>query len=78
MIKWVKNITIIASTALILSACSSSDDENQAAELPIFEATYQPKIAWTQSVGNGIGDYYSQLQPAVDEKAVYVAARNGQ
>ncbi|TEW51312.1 outer membrane protein assembly factor BamB [Psychromonas algicola] len=77
MIKWVKNITIIASTALMLSACSSSDEENQAAVLPIFEATYQPKIAWTQSVGNGIGDYYSQLQPAVDEKAVYVAARNG-
>ena len=77
MIKWVKDITIIATTVMILSACSSSSDENQAAQLPVFEATYHPHIAWTKSVGNGIGDYFSQLRPAVDEKSVYVAARNG-
>ena len=77
MIKWVKDITIIATAAMMLSACSSSSDENQAAQLPVFEASYHPHVAWTQSVGNGIGDYFSQLRPAVDEKAVYVAARNG-
>lgn len=77
MIRWVKNITVITATALILSACSSVEEENQAFQLPNFDATYKPKIAWTQSVGNGIGSYYSQLQPAIDENAIYVAARNG-
>ena len=77
MIKWVKNITIIAGATLMVSACSSVDSENEMAELPIFEATYQPHIAWTQHVGNGIEHYYSQLQPAVDETAVYSAARDG-
>jgi len=77
MIKWVKNITIIAGATLMVSACSSVDNENEMAELPIFEATYQPHIAWTQDIGDGIEHYYSQLQPAVDEKAVYAAARDG-
>ena len=58
MIKWVKDITIIATAAMMLSACSSSSDENQAAQLPVFEASYHPHVAWTQSVGNGIGDYF--------------------
>ncbi|MGJ8581767.1 MAG: outer membrane protein assembly factor BamB, partial [Psychromonas sp.] len=48
------------------------------AELPVFEATYKPQIAWSTSVGDGVDKYYSQLQPAVDGKAVYVAARDGE
>lgn len=81
MIKWVKNITVIASSALILSGCSvfsSEDDVVTMAELPVFEATYEPQIAWTNSIGDGVDKYYSQLKPAVDEKAVYIAARDGE
>ena len=47
------------------------------AELPVFEATYQPQVAWTTAIGSGVDNYYSQLQPAVDDNAVYVAARDG-
>ena len=81
MIKWVKNITVIASSALILSGCSifsSEEDVVKMAELPEFQATYEPVIAWSTSIGDGVDKYYSQLQPAVDEKAVYVAARDGE
>ncbi|WP_160061042.1 outer membrane protein assembly factor BamB [Psychromonas sp. L1A2] len=81
MIKWVKNITVIASSALILSGCSifsSEEDVVKMAELPEFQATYKPVIAWSTSIGSGVDKYYSQLQPAVDEKAVYVAARDGE
>jgi len=79
MIKWVKKLAVIATTSLLLGACSSNgNDEVEVAPLPVFEATYQPKIAWTTSnVGLGVEDYYSQLQPAVDDNAVYVAARDG-
>ena len=81
MIKWVKNITVIVTSTFILSGCSifsSEEDVVKMAELPEFEATYQPKIDWTASIGNGVDKYFSQLKPAVDDEAVYVAARNGE
>jgi len=81
MIKWVKNVTVIATSAVLLSGCSvfsSDEDVVVMAELPVFEATYKPQIAWSTSIGDGVDKYYSQLQPAVDDDAVYVAARDGE
>ncbi|MEL0629884.1 outer membrane protein assembly factor BamB [Psychromonas aquatilis] len=81
MIKWVKNITVIASSALILSGCSlfsGEEDVVKMAELPEFEATYEPEIDWTASIGDGVDKYFSQLKPAVDNDAVYIAARGGE
>ncbi|TEW54895.1 outer membrane protein assembly factor BamB [Psychromonas sp. RZ22] len=80
MIKWVKKLTIITTTTLVLSGCSlfsGEEDVVKMADLPEFEATYEPQIAWTNSIGDGVGDYYSQLKPAVDSDAVYVAERDG-
>lgn len=81
MIKWLRNITIMATTTLLLSGCSlfsGEEDVVKMAELPEFEATYQPQIAWSENVGDGVSKYYSQLQPAIDDKVIYVAARNGE
>ena len=81
MIKWVKNITIIATSSLILSGCSifnGDEDVVKMAELTVFEATYKPVIAWSRGIGDGVDKYFSQLQPAVDTDAVYVAARDGE
>lgn len=80
MIKWVRNITIITTGTLLLSGCSlfsSEQDVVKMADLPEFEATYVPQVIWTESIGDGVGKYYSQLQPAVDENVIYVAARDG-
>ncbi|KPU83459.1 membrane biogenesis protein, partial [Psychromonas sp. PRT-SC03] len=66
--------------ALLLSGCSafsSEEDVVKMAELPVFEVTYQPKIAWENSVGSGVDKYYSQLQPVADENTVFVASREG-
>ena len=81
MIKWVKKLTVITTTTLVLSGCSifsSEDDVVKMAELPEFEATYEPSIAWTSSISDGVDKYYSQLQPAVDSNVVYIAARDGE
>lgn len=77
MIKWVKNITLITATLVLLGGCSSGEDVVQMADLPEIKTTYQPEIAWKVTVGDGVEGYYSQLQPAIDDKAVYVAAREG-
>lgn len=81
MKKCFKRIAIISSVTFLLTGCSlfsGDDDVVKMAELPVFESTYQPHVAWQKSIGDGVDKYYSQLQPAVDEQGVYVASREGQ
>jgi outer membrane protein assembly factor BamB len=81
MKKWLKCIAVISGTAFLLTGCSlfnSEEDVVVMADLPVFEASYQPKIAWQKSVGNGVDKYYSQLQPAVDSETIYAASRKGE
>ncbi|MGB5446444.1 MAG: outer membrane protein assembly factor BamB, partial [Psychromonas sp.] len=80
MKKWLKRIAVISGSAFLLTGCSIFDSETDVvvmAELPVFEASYQPKIAWKKSIGDGIDKYYSQLQPAADSEAIYAASRDG-
>jgi len=80
MKKCFKRIATIASATFLLAGCSlfsGEDDVVVMAELPVFESSYQPKIVWQKNIGNGVDKYYSQLQPATDQQAVYVASREG-
>lgn len=80
MKKWLKCIAVISGTAFLLTGCSlfnSEEDVVVMAGLPVFEASYQPKVTWQKSVGDGVDKYYSQLQPAVDSDAIYAASREG-
>lgn len=80
MKKSLKQLILLATSALLLTGCSlfsSEEDVVTMAELPVFEATYHPQIAWQESIGNGVDKYYSQLQPTADDEAVYVASRDG-
>lgn len=80
MNKSLKQLAVLATSTLILTGCSlfsDGEDVVTMSELPIFEATYEPQIAWQHSVGNGVDKYYSQLQPTADDDAVYVASREG-
>ena len=80
MNKSLKQIITLASSTLLLTGCSlfsGEDDVVIMSELPVFEATYQPQIAWEKSIGNGVDKFYSQLQPTADDETVYVASREG-
>lgn len=81
MKKCFKRIAVICSVTFLLTSCSLFSNDKDAvtmADLPDFEETYEPQIAWKKSIGNGVDKYYSQLQPAADQKAVYAASRDGQ
>lgn len=81
MNRWLKQFAVVASSALLLTGCSlfsSDEDVVVMAELPVFEASYSPKIAWTKSISDGVDKYYSQLKPVADDFAVYVASRDGE
>jgi len=81
MKKWLKCIAVISGTTFLLTGCSLFDSEEDVvvmAELPVFEASYQPQVVWEKSVGDGVDKYYSQLQPAVDSEVIYAASRAGE
>ena len=80
MNKWLQRIAVISSATFFLAGCSvfsSDEDVVKMAELPVFNSSYQPQIAWQENISDGVDKYYSQLQPVADKNAVYAASRDG-
>ncbi|RWR02995.1 membrane biogenesis protein [[Pantoea] beijingensis] len=64
----------------LLSGCSlfsGEEDVVQMAPLPKVENQFTPEKVWSTSVGDGIGDYYSNLHPAWQDSTVFAADRFG-
>ncbi len=79
MKSWCKTIIACGLSLSFLSACSSSDTEEEPiSPLPEIEATIFPEVSWSASVGSGVGDYYSKLRPAVRYGKLYAVDRDGE
>ncbi len=73
--------------ALLLGACSSinwnpatwfGDDEvNPPKELLEITSEVELDRLWSVNVGNGQGDNYTKLTPAIDNNVIYAASENG-
>ena len=64
----------------LLSGCSlfsGEEDGVKMAPLPKVENQFTPETAWSTSVGDGVGDFYSNLHPAWQDGTVYAADRFG-
>ena len=73
----VKSVALV-SAALIAVGCSSSDDEEpKFATLQPINEEVSPRVLWSESVGDGIGEYFSRLSPVVEYGNVYAADRAG-
>ncbi|WP_448548818.1 outer membrane protein assembly factor BamB [Thalassotalea fusca] len=67
--------------ALGISACSSTDEEDEetlVAELTEIQQQFEPKVIWDSSVGDGVEDYFSRLQPTIAYGKLYSASREGE
>lgn len=64
---------------LSLTGCGSNDLEEELDPAPLvdFEAERYFRKVWSNSVGDGQGDLYNSLKPAIDDGMVYAAAANG-
>ena len=79
MKSWCKTLVACSLSIGLLSACSSSDvEEETVSPLPEIEASVFPEVSWSASVGSGVGDYYSRLRPAAKYDKLFVADRYGQ
>lgn len=72
-------VIVLAATS---SACGvmglfSGDDGEQPAELVEFEPELELQRLWRINVGDGQGDLYRQLRPALDGDTLYAAASDG-
>jgi len=75
-----KKLLAICVLAVGISACSSTDDEDEElkiAELTEITALFEPVVKWDTSVGDGVGDYFSRIQPVVAYGKVFSASRDG-
>jgi outer membrane protein assembly factor BamB len=53
------------------------DEVNPPAELQDIDSQVSLRREWSVSVGNGQGDNYTRLEPAIDGNTVYAASENG-
>lgn len=75
-----KNLLAVLFLAVGISACSSTDDEDEelkVAQLTEINALFTPIVKWDTSVGGGVGDYFSRIQPVVAYSKVFSASREG-
>ncbi|RUO56293.1 MULTISPECIES: outer membrane protein assembly factor BamB [Pseudidiomarina] len=76
-VKYLKQSLIVAA-ALGLSGCSVfGDEELSYKELQPFNASVQPSVQWDAGAGDGIGEFFSRLNPTVVGDHVVVADREG-
>ncbi|GAA0512255.1 outer membrane protein assembly factor BamB [Tatumella terrea] len=64
----------------LLSGCSlfsGEEDVVKMAPLPKVVNQFTPKMVWDKSVGDGVGDFYSNLHPVWQDNTVYAADRYG-
>jgi len=77
-----KKLLAICVLAVGISACSSTDDDEdeelKVAELTEITALFKPVVKWDATVGNGVGDYFSRIQPIVAYGKVFSASREGE
>ncbi|MEX0618572.1 MAG: outer membrane protein assembly factor BamB [Pseudohongiellaceae bacterium] len=75
---------LVLGSVIFLGGCGNlnpmswfSEDTEPPAELTEIEAELTVRIDWSVNVGNGQGDRFLQLTPAIDGGVIYAASDNG-
>lgn len=70
--------------ALTLSGCATvsgwfqDDEEQEIKRLPEITMAFETKVLWSESVGDGVENYFSRLSPAVANGKLFAADREGE
>lgn len=74
--RW-KNAALLALAVLAVGCSSNSKKELPPADLPKFEKEVELRTEWSRSIGEGQGETFNMLVPAVDGEAIYAADVEG-
>lgn len=72
-----RKLIAILSILVLIAGCSSSNKELPPAELVKFTPEVTLEVEWSRSIGDGQGDLYNRLVPAIDGDTIYVASADG-
>lgn len=75
--RW-KFAALLALTVLAAGCSSTSKKELPPAELPDFTEEVELKTEWSRSIGDGQGDTWNMLVPAVDGDSIFASDVNGE
>jgi outer membrane protein assembly factor BamB len=76
MLRW-KHVALLTIALAVVGCSSNSKKELPPAELQDFKADVQLHQQWSRSVGNGQGDTYNLLTPAIDGQTLFAADDEG-
>lgn len=74
--RW-KHAALLALAVLVVGCSSTSKKELPPAELPDIQEEVELKAEWSRSIGDGQGELYNMLTPAVDGDRLYAASSDG-
>ena len=77
VMRW-KTAAVLTMAVLAAGCSSNSKKELPPAELPKFAAEVSLKKVWSQSIGEGQGEAYNMLQPAIEGDRLFAADVEGQ
>ncbi|WP_160082255.1 outer membrane protein assembly factor BamB [Pseudomonas sp. 8AS] len=76
VMRW-KNAAVLALAVLAVGCSSNSKKELPPAELPEFQEEVELQSQWSRSIGDGQGELYNLLTPAVDGERLFAADAEG-
>ncbi|MEX6501246.1 outer membrane protein assembly factor BamB [Pseudomonas zhanjiangensis] len=76
VMRW-KNVALLALAVLVVGCSSNSKKELPPADLPDFEEEVRLDKQWSRSIGEGQGETFNMLVPAVDGEQIYAADVEG-
>ncbi|NGN97648.1 outer membrane protein assembly factor BamB [Grimontia sp. S25] len=72
-----KRVGAVALLGTLLIGCAGEEDSIQMAPVPVVESEFTPTQVWKSSVGDGVGNYFSNLAPVQAYGKVFAADREG-
>lgn len=69
--------TICALGLGLLAGCASEEDTVIMAPVPVVNSEFTPSAEWSTSIGDGVGHYFSKLNPEFAYGKVFIASRDG-
>jgi outer membrane protein assembly factor BamB len=73
-----KTLAVLTLASVVAGCSSSKEQELEPSPLPDFTETASLQKEWSRSVGDGQGELYNKLIPAIDGNRIFAADLNGE
>ncbi|WP_154124003.1 outer membrane protein assembly factor BamB [Grimontia hollisae] len=72
-----KRVGAVALLGVLLTGCAGEEDSIQMAPVPAVDSEFTPAQVWKTRVGDGVGNYFTNLSPVEAYGKIFAADREG-